>query len=762
VDQPGYFPILNMRSSSGIARTLALLAVVAYSPLPAQQSDGSSARLQSDSAPEARVRSSAPDTNQARGVDAELRLALFDLASDRPLTALNRLEWLRSSPAASALSDTVAIVGGARASAGFPGASTRLRSRADLLFLLAESYHQLGMVDAFGKVAAAVAAAPGGGRYAGIINSQLMLDAYRRGDHSRVLELARSSGVGDGGARTAPPLARLLSGLAAYQTGDFASARAAFATVRSEGGVYAPYAQLMDALALMQGDTTRALEALGALRPLGQVATGAFGDHVRLIAAELSYESGQYEAAVASAHGVGAETGLGAQALFTEGWALYRAGRLDAARVAFANFAARYPLLPERDEARLMAGQVMLESGRAAEAEVYFQAMADSVAAESASLNSRSASTLSDGARALVAARAAGIAFVDYPRDGKTLALAEGAGAELPAVLAAFAGGPAPTPRTGPHIVSVADIAARLRAVEPRLGAGFPRRILFLPPGTPASRSYAGRAQALADADVLVALANHRVHEQLDANVMKIAALEELRALIASSKDALEADARTIALTRDSLSRMRSVLAQGRDRAKRAVLARIAETRRMAADNRSVIDSMRAAFTASGESYDAPLLEMELETATTYGNLAALVEDGLDTVIERHPVFALADSLGKRLGSAESLLADARSVLAADSVVATGSLAALRGRESGRTLAARDSLAMAESRRAVAEGQLVALLDADLRARALALATRLQHDQEAAEYGSANAAFFRAIEPDNAAGTAPRTGGGEP
>ena len=750
-----------MRSGSGVARTLALLAVVAYSPLPAQQSDVASAPLQGDSVPGERVPSAVPDTNQARGVDAELRLALFDLASDRPLTALNRLEWLRTSPAASALSDTVAIAGGTRASAAFPGIGTRLRSRADLLFLLAESYHQLDMADQFRKVAAALAATPGGGRYAGIINSQLMLDAYRRGDHTSVLELARSGRAG-GGARTEPPLARLLSGLAAYQTGDFAAARTAFATVRAEGGVYAPYAQLMDALALMQGDTTRALEALGALRPLGQVATGAFGDHVRLIAAELSYESGQYDAAVASAHGVGAETGLGAQALFTEGWALYRAGRLDAARVAFANFAARYPLLPERDEARLMAGQVMLESGRAAEAEVYFQAMADSVAAEAASLNSRSASALSDGARALVAARAAGIAFVDYPRDGKTLALAEGAGAELPALLAAFAGGPVPAPRTGPHIVSVADIAARLRAVEPRLGAGFPRRILFLPPGTPASRSYASRAQSLADADVLVALANYRVREQLDANTMKIAALEEMRALIASSKAALEADARTIALTRDSLSQMRSVLAQGRDRAKRAVLMRVAETQRMAADNRSVIDSMRAAFTASGESYDAPLLDLELETATTYGNLAALVEDGLDTVIARHPVFALADSLGKRLGSVESLLADARSVLAADSVVATGSLAALRGRESGRTLAARDSLASAESRRAVAEGQLVALLDADLRARALALAAQLQHDREAAEYGSANAAFFRAIEPDSAAGTAPRTGGSEP
>lgn len=733
MDQPGYLAILKRRLEL-TALAFAALALAAWKPLAAQDPGGADARV----VPGTRVMLAPPDSSQTRGVDTELRIALFDLAAGRPLSALSRLEWLRSSQLAMELDSAR----GAPA-AGIAGA--RGSSRADLLFLLAESYNRLGMAGAFREVAGALAQTPGADRYSTLVGSQLMLDAYRRGDFARVRELARSAASPSAGGQM--PLVNLIDGLAAYQLGNYAESRTSFAKVRAEGGVYAPYAQLMDALAQMGGDTTRSLEALGALRSLAQVATGGFGDHVRLIAAELAYESGQYASAVANARGVGSGTGLAPQALLAQGWSLYRSGDLAAARGAFAEFASKYPLLPERDEARLMAGQAMLESGDATGAESYFQAMADSVALELSSLRSQSPSLLGDGARTLVSARAAGIAFVNFPRDGKTLAFSESSSGDVSSMLAAFAGSEAPPPRSGPRIVSVADIERRLQSAAPQLDGSFPTRLLYAQPGREAAQSYASRAQRLADADVRVALATHDVNEQVEANQMKIAALEELQLLVALHEKRLASDAAVASAVRDSLAAMRNVLARGRERVRQAVLNRIAATERMAAENRAMIDSVRRNLGGSGVPADNETLDLEVETASSFGQLASFVESGLDTLIDRHPVFATADSIATRLRSADSLHADVRTVLAADSLAAARELAGLRTRESQRTTKARASLVAAERERAAAEADLVALLDADLRARAVALAGQLQRDREAAEYGSANAAFFRALEP---------------
>ena len=751
MDQPGYVAILKSRLEAATL-ALATLALAAWIPLAAQ-SGGSDAHVVSG----LRVELPPPDSSQRRGVDAELRIALFDLAANRPLAALDRLEWLRSSSLAMELDSGRGAARAAGARAAGAGEAARRSSRADLLFLLAESYSRLGMVGSFREVAGALEQTPGAERYAPVVGSRLMLDAYRRGDFARVRELARSVRAAPGGELL--PLPSLLDGLAAYQQGRYAESRAAFARVRAEGGVYAPYAQLMDALAQMGGDTTRAPEALGALHSLAQVATGAFGDHVRLIAAELAYESGQYESAVASARGVGAGTGLAPQALLARGWALYRNGDLAEARSAFAEFAAKYPLLPERDEARLMAGQAMLEGGNAAGAEGYFQAMADSVALELAALRSQSPARLSEGARTLVAARAAGIAFMSFPRDGKTLAFPEGSAGDISTMLAAFQGSEMPPARGGPHIVSVADIERRLQTAEPKLDASFPRRLLYTPAGKESAQSYAVRAQQLADADVRVALAEYGVHEQVEANQMRIAALEELQVIVALHEKRLSSDAAVVAATRDSLAAMRTVLARGRERVRQAVLARISETQSMAARNRFMIDSVRGSLEGNLAADDAETLGLEAQTAASFDQLASLVRGGLDALVQRHPVFATADSIAGRLRAADSLHRQVRSVLAADSVAAGSLLAELRAAESARTTAARDALAAAQQERAAAERELVALLDADLRTRALSLAGELQRDREAAEYGSANAAFFRAIEP--AGGTEARSGAGE-
>jgi hypothetical protein len=228
---------------------------------------------------------------------------------------------------------------------------------------------------------------------------------------------------------------------------------------------------------------------------------------------------------------------------------------------------------------------------------------------------------------------------------------------------------------------------------------------------------------------------------------MKIAALEELQLLVALHEKRLASDAAVVSATRDSLAAMRTVLSRGRERVRQVVLTRIAETQRMAVQNRSMIDSVRRSLQGSGVAMDNETLDMEAQTAASFDQLASLVQGGLDALVSRHPVFAMADSIAVRLRSADSLHDQVRMVLAADSAVAGQALAALRAKESERTTTARSALAAAERERTAAERDLVALLDADLRARAVALAGDLQRDREAAEYGSANAAFFRAIEP---------------
>jgi outer membrane protein assembly factor BamD (BamD/ComL family) len=717
-----------------IARVLAMMAVVSVGPLAAQQ-QAAPARSSGDTSHSTTVITPAAD--QARGVDAEVRAALFDLVAGRPLAALNRLEWLEASPVA----------------------STTPRSRTDIEFLLAESYYQLGMSDAFRARAATLDSLPGGERYTGILVPQLMLDAYRRGDYVRVRELSAygpATGTGD------RLLGALVSGLAAYQSGDFTGARTKFAEVRAAGGIYAPYAQYMEAMSVLQGDTTRAAAALTALQPLAEIATGAFGDQVRLTAAELAYESGQYDAAVSYARGVGAASGLAAPALLAKAWAFYRGGALDSAKAAFTEYATRYPLLSERDEARLMAGQAMLESGQAAEAGTYLQTVADSVGSDVTKLEARNATALSQAARTLVGARMAGLVFLDAPGGGKTLALSDAAGANAPTVLAAFNGGPAPLVTDGPRVVSLADLEARADTVTPALGADFPRRLLFSGVAVPANAAaYTTRAQALLGADVAVALAEARLAEQLDAHAAKITALEELQHLITSSNAELATDAKLLTAMQDSLDRMKVIIDRSRQRVRKALAMQVDGARQMAAENRAMADSIQTSLGAVAGPADRNVLRTEAQTAAIYGQIADEIGQALDSAIGRHPVFALRDSLGQGLARARTLHDEAQSVLATDDRLAAGELAVLRGRESDRTRTLRGSLAAAQTERAAAEGQLVSLLDAELRARAASVLASLQHDREVAEYGSASAAFFHAVESDRGSSGAPATTTGQ-
>ena len=692
-----------------------------------------------------------PPVDQARGMDAELRVALYELTNDRYVAALSRLEWLQAAP--TTLSP-----------AGAPGA---LRGREDVSFMLAETYYRLGMDEAFRKTAEPLVWTSTGGKYAPLLRAQLLLEAYRRGDYAAAAKLAES--MGSAATTTSmreTRLGALVTGLAAYQTRRFPDARAAFAKAQEGGSTYAPYAQYMDAITQLRSDTTQTGPALQALQSLASSATGELADQARLTAAEVAYESGDHAQAATLAGAVSSTGGLASQALLVRAWALYRSNQIPAAGEAFAEFARRFPDLPERDEARLMAAQVLLQGGRADEAGRAFRAVADSLAAESGALEGRTRTAMGQAARALVAARSAGLLFLTDPASGKTLALDERVGAsdsvlatavneEIAATLAA--GGAAVS---APHLVTFQDVRARLDSVGGTLGADFPRRVMFTPVSASANRGdYVTRASALYDADLQVAVARHRLQQQIDAQARQLALLRGLQAELANGSAILGPLTAQLTAARDSLARLTSALDAAGERIRGLFRSQISETQAIAAENAASIDSVRREMGTAMTNDDAEVLRIESSTAGTYAELARQIDAGLNGAISHHPVFAQRDSvrahgdrIGVLLGEAQTALSTAQTLVAQD-------IARLEGGEGDRVTRARSTLASAESRRVAVEAQLVAVVERELNARAGTLLASLRRDTEAAEFGAASSAFFEATDTGRTAGT-PGTPGG--
>ena len=739
MDEPRDNAVLSL---ANVTRALpALAAAILVLPLWAQQPTAAPPASPLPPAPSPQMATPAitpasvlrPAPDQARGLDAELRMALFDVTMDHPLSALDRLEWLRSSRAAS--SGAVA-----------PG----LRAQEDLLFLLAESYYRLGMRDAFRKTAASLDSAAPGGRYTGVIAAQRMLDAYTRGDFARVRSLAVAGSNGDRG------LIALVSGLAAVQNRDYAGAHAAFGRAQQFGGDFALYAQYMDALATAASDSAKGTAALATLQTLSESGHGAFAEQVRLSAAQTALGIGQYAAAASLADGVPAASGAGAQALLTKAWALYRGGNASGAANAFRAFATNYPYLPARDEARLMAGQILLEGGKSDSAEKYFQGVADSIGAELGGLQANSTAAMADASRALVSAHLAGTVFVANAAAGKAVSLPDDAGAETSRIAAAFSGASdSGLVSESPHIISSLGLAAR---VDSAAGAGFPVRVVFAPrSGAQVSGAYADRTQAVLSSDVQLALATYRLQEQIDAQKTRIAALENLQQLIAEGDSGLADNAKQIASTQDSLEHMKSVLENTREKVRATLRLQITATRQVAAENIRMLDSTRTSLGANAKGPELDALAMEQQTASVYSAIADDIERGLEAALDHHPAFVLRDSLVARLAHAHALHDTTAAVLRDDSLLVANELAAQRGKESNAVLAMRTVVATATAQRAAAEGALVALVDEELRARATGLVALLSRDREAADYATASAAFFRAMD---ASTTAP--GGASP
>lgn len=698
--------------------SLAALAVIAL-PLAAQQRPDTTTRTVTLA-----DTSLLPPIDPARALEAEVRVALNDLLANRTVSALQRLQWLASLPPATAPSGSTA---------------ESLRGRGDVLFLLAEAQYRLGMDSAFRSNAQEVLST-GPARYAPLLHSQLLLSAYRTGDFTRLGSLVQGPSQDE-----THGLAALVGGLADYQLKNYPAAATKFASVKAAGAPYAPYAEYMDILTSLRTDTTQTAAALARLEALAQTAQGSFADQVRLTAAQLAYETGAYDRAITFASAINPDSGLAPLALLTKAWAQYKNKDIAGAGQSFAAFADRYPMLPQRDEARLMAAQSLLQLGKTDDAGRLFSMVSDSGRIEAQRLDTKSSDAVMNLARALVHARAASLLFANDPEMGKTIALQESAGAD-PQVLASVMTGTTPQlPQVEvAHIVSLNDLEQRYASVRDSLGSTLPRRVLFAPASANAEPTlFAQRAEAVLSADLDAAITSQRLRLATRNASLRLMQIRGLQRAMQGRGDTV---AKLVARVDTTDERLRGLLT-GIDSTESHLRATLVTEVRNVQGGPAYVLSVRAdSLRQRGEI--PPGVDVE-----------ALVAARTDSLLDALPLFLLRDSVRTRLTRVRSDLAASKAAIAeADRLFASAQTGQLTDTSASLTQL-RSAEAAAQSRRTEAEAALIAAVSTELNARAADLLALLQHDQQAAEFGTATTAFFNAIDQGQPPGTRPGTQG---
>ncbi len=667
----------------------------------------------------------APPMDQARGVDAEIRVALFDLLENNTVPALRRLQ---------ALADAPIPMDSAHA--------TALRGRPDLLFLLAEAQYRFGMDSAFRATAQRAMSGSVPPKYRSLLQAQMLLAAYRAGDFAGAVQLAAAMPQDE-----TRGLALLVSGLSQYQLRNYAGARAAFANAERASAPYSSYARYMDVLARLRGDTSGVAAAVTDLRTLASSLNGEFANQVRLTAAQLAYQSHAYDNAASIAGEIAPASGLGAQALLTKAWAQYKAGHVAEAQQTFQAFASRYPQLPERDESRLMAAQAMLQQGNTDDAGRIFHAVADSANDEVHALQARSQSAVAEGARALVAARAAGLLFINDPSTGKTVQLEDAAGAD-PQVLAAAvsADSTSAVPAVAAaKLIGVADVTARVDSLGAPVKQAVPRRLFFTPASSAGAGTFASRSQALMAADVAVAMARYDLQESMRRQALQIAMLKQLQSLLASRHDSLAALAQGLDASQQKLAAVLAALDAASAKIKEMMSTQARLTGDAADVNLRVLDSLRTTLGQLADP-DRATLDLETQAAQKYRNVAQLLATRMDYIIAHHPAFVMRDSVRARGDSLRAMMSGTQQALATAEQLVGGELARLESSGPADQARFNAAIASAESGRSAAEAQLVAAVEGELTGRANEMIAQLGRDVEAATFGTASTSFFHAID----------------
>jgi hypothetical protein len=133
-------------------------------------------------------------------------------------------------------------------------------------------------------------------------------------------------------------------------------------------------------------------------------------------------------------------------------------------------------------------------------------------------------------------------------------------------------------------------------------------------------------------------------------------------------------------------------------------------------------------------------------------DVESLVAARTDSLLNAMPLFLLRDSVRIRLNGVRQQLADSHAAIQAADVLFAAAQTGQLTDTSASLSRLRSAQAAAISRRAEAEAGLIAAVSTELSARAADLLALIQHDMQAAEFGTATAAFFNAIDQGQPAG----------
>jgi hypothetical protein len=387
-----------------------------------------------------------------------------------------------------------------------------------------------------------------------------------------------------------------------------------------------------------------------------------------------------------------------------------------------------------------------------------FQRVADSASAQASSLAAQTSAAIGDVARALVTNRASGLLVLGDPAGAKVVVVRDSLGEGT--VLAAVTGtGDVSSARAVRPSLEMASGGQQFDSLVSTAGPAV-TRVLFAPATSPAaSRTVAEGAQRLSGVDATVAVARFRLAEEIEAQKLEIELLARLAATLSADSAEIGALAVRQRVLGDSIARLDQMMAAAEARLRGLMGQETAATRSLAAENQRTADSLRAALAAGVGPEDRAAIDAEVATAAAYARIADMLTTGLDKAIAQHPAFVARDSVRAHNARALTTLNEVEGTYTGSRRAVDDALAELRNGDGPSARAARQALADAEARRSVVEGEVIAAVSAELSGRASALVAGLQHSAEAAQFGMASAAFFRAIDATRAVGGIGPVGG---
>ena len=416
--------------------------------------------------------------------------------------------------------------------------------------------------------------------------------------------------------------------------------------------------------------------------------------------------------------------------LLDAAWRRYRANDFGAAAAGFARVAAVAPGALSRIEARLLAGQSLMEASRPAEAAEQFRLAGDTARLLSASLDARAADGGFDALGALLAARrSATLLWAPYLRDGRLVAPRDSAAGARDFIA-----------------VQSADFTRRLDsigglALDPAL-----RALVWTAPSTTFA-DLRTAADSLAALDARVARAIALVDTVRAQRPGKIGAATAYTARVRTVADSFAVTDRQVAAFSDSVARRDSAIAQNIAQYRLTLQQKIAAVRLLAAQNRARIDSIAPDVTKLGGNAPA-MIAFEQETSSAYVTVAGDAEGALDAGLTRLPVIFRRDTVRAKLAALRNSLVAARvsydSALSA-AVAAENGVTAAEDRRMADALAAQKEI---ETARDAAQSLVAGAAAAQLRSRAGVLRAGLARALEGADYGAAAAKFFGVLASD--------------